>query len=47
MIDDDVPVAWIVVPVDAVAATLIALPCVDPLRSVFTNVAIVFSYPNI
>ena len=30
---EDVPVAWIVVPVDAVAATLIALPCVEPERS--------------
>jgi hypothetical protein len=47
MIDDDVPVAWIVVPVDAVAATLIALPCVLPDKSTFEYVAIIVLYPNI
>jgi hypothetical protein len=45
MIDDDVPVAWIVVPAlpDVVAATLIALPRVLPDSNTFVNVAIVFS----
>lgn len=38
---DDVPVAWIVVPVEDVAATFIILPPVEPLRSSLLKVAIV------
>ena len=42
MIVADVPVAWTVVPVLAVAATLIGLPCVEPDNRTFVNVGIYF-----
>jgi hypothetical protein len=42
---DEVPLTavWIVVPAVAVSTTLIALPLVDPLRSVFVKVAMMLS----
>jgi hypothetical protein len=43
MIDDDVPVEWIVVPVEAVATTVIGCPCVEPESSTLLNVAIYLS----
>jgi hypothetical protein len=48
MIDDEVPVAWIVVQAlpEVVAAILIALPCELPDGNTFVKVAIVLSYPN-
>jgi hypothetical protein len=40
MIEDEVPVAWIVVPDEAVATTIIGCPCDEAERSVLVYVAI-------
>jgi hypothetical protein len=47
IVDDEVPVAWIVVPVEAVWTTVIGWPCDEAERSVFVYVAIVIPYPKI
>jgi hypothetical protein len=39
--DDEVPVAWIVVPAEAVAATRMPRPFVEPDSFTFENVAII------
>jgi ethanolamine utilization protein EutA (predicted chaperonin) len=40
MIEADVPVVWIVVPVEAVATTVVGAPVAELERSVFVYVAI-------
>jgi ethanolamine utilization protein EutA (predicted chaperonin) len=42
MIEADVPVVWIVVPVEAVATTVVGTPVAELDNSVFTYVAIYF-----
>jgi hypothetical protein len=42
MIEADVPVAWIVVPVEAVAATVVGAPVDELDKSTFVYVAIYF-----
>lgn len=44
---EEVPVAWIVVPVELVATTLIGSPCVEPLSNCFEYVAMIVLYEYI
>jgi hypothetical protein len=46
MIEAELPVVWIVVPVEAVATTVVGAPVAELESSTFVKVAIVYPYPN-